>query len=320
MLKDRYRKQSTNLDDEMIEYYINRFDQLKNSIKQRLAANEQNVVNAIPKELRVGDKFLDILQWRKWSDLEKIVDIFPAPPSAQKAAGVKNDAEVDTNEIYNKDGLEVYKGDSQHACVQYGHQKGNSYSWCISRPGTSSYYPNYRFMGEKSRMFYFIFDRSRSSAKKAGGNGFVDKFHAIVIHVFENGNYAVTDADNPGEDVVKTFESLSAHMPADLWAKIKPLKELFKYVAPSQEEKELAALKGKKLTLDQFAEISYNTKLAYINGGAVLSPEQIAILDVDLKNQYINIGNPMPFEALKDNLPLVKRYIKVQFIRNEFFF
>lgn len=318
MLKDRYKKQSTNLDDAMIEYYISRFDQIKASLKQKVKAGDQDKISKVPKDLLNGDRYLDILQWKKWHDLEIIVDSFPAPPSTQKAAlkTAENDAETDANEIYNQNGLEIYKGDSQHSCIKYGHGKGNAYSWCISRPGTSSYYPNYRFMGEKSRMFYFIFDRTRSSARKGGdSSSFIDKFHAIVIHVFENGSWAITDADNPGEDVVSSFEKLASHMPADLWAKIKPLKELFTYVPPTQDEKELAALSGKKLTLEQFAELRYSTKLAYINGKNVLTPEQIGILDVDLKNQYINMGNPMPFATLKDNLPLVKRYITVQFRR-----
>lgn len=308
-LVERYKKQRVNLDEANIRYYINRFDELKNSIRQRVERGDQTVIESLPKELVPKDakdlRFLDILQWKKFSELEKIIDVFPAPPSASKAIDV-NDAETDAAKVYDKDGLEIYEGDSQHKCVKYGHGMGKSYSWCISRQDSSNMYSSYRFGKETSRMFYFVFDRSRPKE---------DKFHAVVIHVFENGKWGLSNATNAGDEIFNKWEELGSKLPADLWDKLKPLKSIFKYNPPSDEEKEVAALSGKELSTEQFVSLPHRTKLQYINLGKILNKDQIMSLDLELKNQYINLGNVMPFEAIKDNIPLMKRYITIQFKR-----
>lgn len=315
-LVSRYRRQNSNLDEETIIAYANRFNNLKGSLKQRFDRGEEIIKSAIPKELQEKNKYLDILQYKKWSDLEKIVDLFPASKSQQKKA-IENSANTDADKIYSKNDLEIFRGDAEHKCVYYGNNIGNNYSWCITRPGSSNMYSNYRFMNSDSRMFYFVFDKSRSSKRTKEGGLFEDKYHAVVIHTFEDGRYGFSNADNAGDKIVKSWDELGPLMPTELWAKIKPLKDVFKYVPPSTEEKEMAALKGKSLTLEQFKELSYNTKLLYINAGNKLTPEQINTLDVDLKSQYINVGNPMPFEAVSTNLPLIKRYITIQFDRKD---
>jgi len=163
-------------------------------------------------------------------------------------------------------------------------------------------------------MFYFVFDRSRSSRVSPLG-GFEDKYHAIVIHVFQTGKYGFSNADNAGDKTVDNWEDLGHLMPPDLWRRLKGLQNLFAYKDPSDEEKEAAALKGKKLTDRDFADLSYNTKLAYINMGNRLTKGMIDSLDINLKNQYINLGGLCPLEAIIDNKPLVKRYITIQFER-----
>jgi hypothetical protein len=317
-LVERYKKQNPNLDEQTIRYYIARFDQLKGSIKKRFEKDDPVIIQALPKELKEKNFYLDITKYKFWKDLEKIIDIFPAPPSSLKASTTQNDdndAETNADKIYEKDGLEVYRGDAQHKCVKYGNQMGNSYSWCISRADPSNMYSSYRFMRQDSRMFYFVFDRTRSSSGKKGE--FNDIYHVIVIHVYEDGRYGFSHANNSGDKTAKNWDELGSFMPKELWNKIKPLKSLFKYVSPSQDEKEMAALQGKVLSLDQFKDLSYNTKLQYINAGNKLSEEQISVLDTELKNQYINIGHPIPFEAIKNNVPLMKRYITIQFVRKD---
>ena len=125
-LIDRYKQQNRNLEDDTIRYYVTRFHQLLPSIQQRFKNNDETIIKAIPKELLIPNKqgkitqYTDVLQWRKFTDLEKIVDIFPASKSFQKAALEKNMAETDADEVYNKDGIEIYKGDSMHRCIKYG--------------------------------------------------------------------------------------------------------------------------------------------------------------------------------------------------------
>jgi hypothetical protein len=324
-LIDRFKKQMPNLDEPIIRAYVERFDQLKNSIKQRIERGDETIIAAIPKDLKPKDakdlRFLDILQWKKWNELERVIDIFPDPPSKQKeAAKIKNTADMDGEKVYDRDGIEVYKGDDRNRCIQYGHGMGNSYKWCISRLGVNNMYDNYRFQKGSSRMFYFVFDRNRTSRTKGQNNDFnhsdfTDPFHAIVIHVFENGSYGITNANNPGDTHVSTWDDLGDHIPKDLWAKIKPLKSLFKYQNPSEKEVTDAAIAGKDLTFEQFKLLSYENKLRVINSGKKLSLDMINILDSNLKSQYINMFQRMPFEAVATNLPLIKRYIKQQFDR-----
>jgi hypothetical protein len=119
-----------------------------------------------------------------------------------------------------------------------------------------------------------------------------------------------------------TWDQLGSHITSkggesgkDSWNKIKNLRHIFKYVAPSEEESAIAAVRGKQLSPDQFQKASRATKVAYINMKNIMSPEMFSMLDVELKNLAINVGYQIPYNALKDNIPLIKRYITVQFVR-----
>lgn len=303
-----YKSQNHNLDEDNIRYYINRFDQLKSAIQQRFAQGDEAIKLAIPKELQEKNRFLDILQWKRFRDLEHIIDLFPAAKSVQKAAQEKavNDISTDADEMYNKDGIEIYKGDTQHRCVKYG--ENEKYSWCISRAGeTRSMYNNYRFQEGGSRMFYFVFDRNRSSRKT--GNGFEDEWHAFVVHVFEKGSYAVTTAPNNGDKTAATWDDLGKVIPSNIWSKIKGLKSIFEFIPPSQEETELRALKGNRLTKEQFLQLSHRVKVMYVqNNAQELSTEIFKVCDGELKNLAINYGRRCSYEELKSNTGLLKRY------------
>lgn len=313
-LISRFKSQNFNLDEENIKYYIDRFAQLLGAIRKRFSENDPEILKIIPKELHEKNKYADILQWKNFSDLEKIVDLFPAPKSIRKKQQAQNLAETDADEIFHKDGIEIYKGDSMHRCIKYG--ENEKYSWCISRSGeTRSMYYNYRFKEGGSRMFYFVFDRNRPSNKIS--SSFKDKWHAFVIHVFEKGSYSVTSANNDGDVSANNWEDIGKVIPSDIWNKIKGLKSLFKYIPPSQEETELQALKGKRLTLDQFMGLSYNTKIRYIQNNAKDLPSDIfKSLDVELKNMVINFDRRCSFDELKSNLGLLKRYPDFRFTRH----
>lgn len=310
----RYKRQNSNLDEATIRAYIERFSQLKDSIKQRFTRGDEIIVAAIPEELKEKFKFLDINLWKKWSDLEKIVDIFPESASARKATLDQfNDAEGGGDKVYDSNQLEIYRGDAKHKCIKYGNTMGNSYTWCISRNNSQNMYDNYRFMKQDSRNFYFVFDRSRSSRKN--GDGFADVYHAVVIHVYEDGRYGFSNASNSGDSSSKDWNGLSQFMPAELWAKLRGLQSVFKYTEPSEDEKVAAVIAGKDLTFDQFKTLSYKNKLLVINSGRKLTTDMVKILDTDLKSQYINMFQRMPFECVSTNLPLIKRYIIQQFDR-----
>jgi len=336
-LIERFKKQNRNLDEENVRYYIKRFEQLQPKIREmfeKRAGDEafEKIFKLIPKQIQEKNKYLDILQWERFVDLEKIVDIFPSSRGQQKKAAkdVVNAATTDADEIYNSNGIEIYKGDSQHSCVRYGSKDGKAenYSWCISRAGdTRSMYGSYRFKEGSSRMFYFIFDRKRSS--NAGGrNDFEDPLHAIVLHVFENGKYKITNADNnPGEEPspAVSFEQMlsyidkeyASYSPQNITSALKSLGSAgLKYVNPTAEEVELQALKGKILTPEQFQQLSYKTKTAYVQNNATTVNTQIfKLLDNDLKNLAINNDRKCSFDELKDSPGLLKRYPVYRYTR-----
>ncbi len=312
-LIDRFKLQNKNLDEEQIAYYITRFAQLLPSMQQRFKAKDEAIMLLIPKYLQEKNKFTDILQWRLFTEIEKIVDSYPASKKQQKVAIKQqvNDAETDADEIFNDGTVEVYKGDTMSRCIKYGINE--KYSWCISRAGdTRSMYYNYRFQGTSSRSFYFVFDRSRPSNKQ--GSSFVDNFHAFVIHTFEKGTYAVTSADNGGDQTAESWEGLARYIPAPLWARIKGLKNIIAYVPPSNSEVELQALKNKTLTKEQFLQLSHQTKVQYIQNNAKdLDTHIFKSLDVELKNMAINFDRKCSFDEIKMNTSLLKRYPDLRF-------
>jgi hypothetical protein len=180
-------------------------------------------------------------------------------------------------------------------------------------------YSGYRFqgVGGGSRMFYFVFDRTRPDRKDGGR--FDDPYHAVVIHAMEKGEYAVTDATNMGDKPAKTWDDVIKLLPAELGNKLKGLQSLFKYIPPSGEEIAQAAMKGKRLSFEQFAELSYADKKTYVQANAsnrnIIDSNIFKSLDLDLKNECINFGRICTFDELKSNVGLLKRYPDFRFTR-----
>ena len=317
---EEYKKQNPNLDYEIVQYYVNRFDQIKNGLKDRVQRNDELVKTLLPKDLKTEEAlkklfYLDILRWKKFNDLERLIDgAFSKTQAKKKEDELVNSVETDADLIYNKDGIEIYRGDAEPKCIKYG--KNAYYSWCISRP-QGSMYGNYRFRQGESRMFYFVFDRNRPDTKR--NDNFVDDYHAMVIHKYEDGSWALTKASNNGDDRYKTFQELVNSLPDDLKNALEKNENLFQYIQPSREEIELQALKGKALTAQQFAELSYEIKKQYVRQNAqnynYLTSEIFNLLDNELKNEAINFDRKSTYDELKSNLGLVKRHADYRFTR-----
>jgi hypothetical protein len=336
-----YKSQQPNLEPDTIRSYIKRFEDLKSKIKNMFEKNEgdtdglklanyEKIIKLIPRNIQEKNKFMDIYLWDKFSDLESIIDIFPSSKRQQKKAEAEilNSVNTDAKSIYNQNGIEVYLGDEQHSCVKYGAKgsKAEYYTWCISKSSdTQNMYGAYRFREGKSRVFYFVFDRSRSD--KRTNYEFEDPLHAIVIHVFENSKFKMTNADNnPNEeprDPVSFSDLLSyikkeysLYQPDNIISALKSLESKISYVKPSAEEVELQALKGKRLSSEQFQALSYNTKKLYVQTNAKDIPTDIFILlDTDLKNLAINNDRECSYEELKNNQSLLKRYAVYRYTR-----
>jgi hypothetical protein len=318
---EEYKNQVVNLDYDAVQYYVERFDQIKSGLKSRVQRGDELVLTLLPKELKTEEAleksfYTDILKWRKFRDLEKLIDgAFSKQVAKKKEEELVNSVETDADLIYSKNGIEIYKGDAEHKCIKYG--KDKYYGWCISRP-QGSLYGSYRFGGIKSsRMFYFVFDRNRPDRKTDGK--FEDPYHAMVIHKYENGTYALTLAPNTGDKDFRTYQDLINTLPEDLKNALKDKENLFNYIPPSKEEIEIQALAGKELSPTQFAELSYEGKQLYVRNNAndyrKLTPAIVKLLDLDLKNEAINNNRKFTFDELKSNLGLVKRYADYRYTR-----
>jgi len=317
------------IDKPTAQSYVARF--LANKDKLRLAAKEgledegftkEEVLNFIPKKLLPNDSYLDPRVWT-WQSFEQMLDaLFP---SQKKVEGdVENLVSTDADKIYDKNGIEIYKGDDVNKCIEYNpvsaETKRRKYGWCVTQTGNTMY-DSYRF-GDKSPTFYFVFDRSKDSSPEH--SPFNDEWHAFVVQVSSDGKeYIVTGANNRGDVNTKDkgWEGIKDIVPADTWEKIKGLKDYFKPIGLSPVERGRKFASGKNLSLDEFKELSQDEKIQYVQGKASknsLTPEILTILpqykisyegrSTTLANIAIDNRQKFPYASLKDNEALAKRY------------
>lgn len=300
------------IDKGIASSYVIRFMNNRRNLKYALENGtedgeftKEEVKKLVPQRLVMGGSYLDPRVWN-FGQLEHMLDAL-FPYQGKVGEEEKNTATTDADKVYESNGIEIYRGDAQHKCVSYNPTEGGrkKYGWCIAQPGNSNY-DYYRFQQGTNRMFYICFDRNQPES---------NKWHAFVIHVGENGSqYWATSAKNDGDNNSKTWGGLSKYVDPQTWAKIKDLKEVFKYIPPSKAEISSAALRGKKLSVNDFRELDYDTKEQYIQSNAgSLSPEILSILDKELKNLAINYGQKFPYSDLKDNEGLAKRYAVFRF-------
>jgi hypothetical protein len=198
----------------------------------------------------------------------------------------------------------------------------------VTQVGSGNMYDGYRFR-EDAPTFYFIFDRNRSS--EPDHRPFKDKWHAFVIQAFADGkSFAITNADNnPLQYDVENWNELSNAVDSETWNKIKNLKDYFKPIALTSVERAEKMFKGAELTVNEFKELSQEDKILYIQNKAPnnkLSTDILRILPrykvVDLEgrsttlaNIAIDAGQKFPYDVLKDQEALAKRYAIVR-VRN----
>jgi len=251
------------ISDDAINYYIQRFKEIKGrSDFQRVAAQIFPYIKT-PK---------DILIYKNFKDLERLVDIFPHKIES-------NDAALNGGEsVYNKNGLEIYRGSDKNSCVKYG----NGYSWCISRKSSGNLFNTFRYDKNIERMFYFVFDRNLPKT---------DPQHAIVIHVYNNGKYGYSDANNKGDINDMSWNGIIKEIP-----KLKNLKKYFIYVPISGEERDIydkikkSVPESTENLLDYFKD--YKLVEKYIDIGHLLSSSQFGNLSDELQENYF-IRHPL---------------------------
>ena len=171
-LKQNFKQQNSTLTDQQMDYYINRFDQLKSSPK-------------------VEQK--DITKYT-FAQLEQIVDSFPTKDKVKKQGDGNNVDFSQTELIYNKQPLQIFHGDSEKTCIKI---KGDfPATWCIARRSGGNMYKNYRYQGYEPS-FYFVKNLERMNKIKELSD---DKYCFFVVQYNNRGKYFVTSALNDGDN------------------------------------------------------------------------------------------------------------------------
>jgi hypothetical protein len=317
------------IDKATAQSYVARF--IANKEKLKLGAKEgledegftkEEVLSYIPKKILSNDAYLDPRVW-SWDSFEQMLDAL-FPTQKQEKEGDENIVSTDADKIYDKNGIEIYKGDDVNKCISYNPVSAETnrkkYGWCVTQTGNTMY-DRYRFES-KTPTFYFVFDRSKTSSPEH--SPFDDQWHAFVIQVTAGGEeYIITGADNRGDISTKNkgWEGIKNIVPADTWSKIKGLKDYFKPIELSSVERSRKFASGKNLSADEFKELSQDEKIQYVQGKASknqLTPEILGILpqykinfegrSTTLANIAIDNRQKFTYSSLKNNEALAKRY------------
>ena len=318
---------------DLAQSYVARFISNRNNLKGALIDGtddelytKEDVEKLIPKNLLRNNLYLDPRNW-EFHPLEQMLDaLFP---SKKEISGEINNVSTDADKIYDKDGIEIYKGDDMHKCISYNPKVASTsrqkYAWCVTQAGGGNMYDSYRFR-EKAPTFYFIFDRNRPSTPDH--KPFKDVWHAFVIRIESDGEtYQITNADNPSDVTAKSWEDISKKIPADIWGKIKNLKDYFKPIELSKSERLRKLASGKNLSLTEFKELTNDEKVDYVKGKSQKQGLTNDILEIlpkyktvdeygkptTLANEAINNGQTFPYFILKQYESLAKRYAIVNF-------
>jgi hypothetical protein len=289
-LKQKFRDQDAEVSDEVMEWYINRFNAIKDSV----------IINNYARRVYKIEQPRDILNY-SWNQLETVVDQMPAPdshPQGQQAPSEPAQPKI----IYNENGLRIYDAPNKLACIHLGQREfGKTYNFCVSRPGEGNLYASYRY---KMRSFYFVYDETLPAN---------DINHLLVIQIANDARYWVTTANNPGDKLV-SWKEIEKMQP-----KLEGLQHLFKFHDFSRQEK--ASLSVSNATSSTFDFLNYERKAAYIAMEKTISLDSWMDLPRDLKKAYADaaasrkisrffafnnatiLQNLNPVQILKDNLP-----------------
>jgi hypothetical protein len=279
-LKEKFKKENSALTDDQIEYYINRFDQLKSSPK-------------------VEEK--DIAKY-SFQQLEKLVDSFPTKEKVKKQEDGNTVEFSQTELIYNKAPLQIYHGSNERTCIKI---KGDfPASWCVSRSTGGNMYNGYRYAGTEPS-FYFVKNLDRLNKITEIED---DLYCFFVIQFNNQGKYIVTNAKNDGDREMSWDDILQ----------IEPLlqgtESLFKNVPLTDEEREYSIRFGNGISNEEYNDLSYKEKKIYIFIRRDLTNKQFKNTPNDLLNDYITTGVELTrtqFDFIKDKRQLFNNYRRV---------
>ena len=232
---DRLQSENPNQDPNEIKKYINAWD----AFSQAFPPDKKNITK-LP--------FTEIVKLIRDASFKSSLKGRDTP--FHKQPKINRDMDL----IYNKNKLEILKGDMKEKCIQYGKNS----KWCISRNDSQNMFYTYRMRLDEPT-FYFVFDTDRPET---------DPMHRFVIHIDRNGNYKLTDFDNFGDKEL-TWDQIEQMQP-----KLRGLQKLFVSNPLTSEEKRDYEKYKIKANLEIYQNYSLEEKYKYIKFGHELTPEQ----------------------------------------------
>jgi hypothetical protein len=280
-LAAKFKKEKPDLTDDMINYYIDGFERFK---------------RGLPPEER------DITKYT-FANLENLIDARTARKELKKSSSKKITTGVEDedaeNLIYNDNNLKVFRGPTKDYCIKYGQGQA---TWCISRPGGSNLFYNYRY--GHNLTIYFIFDDDMPRNNVNGG---------MVILVEPDGDVRLADRSNSGRysgHQVVPWSDILQKQP-----KLKGLEKLFKpQPLTAEEKKEYSRLKSTRVGENPYESLDRNwedvEKWLEFNS-PTLTDKQYESLISPLKKKYIALGFDLtPGQIGSSDSDVIKYYKK----------
>jgi len=229
--KDEAEDFELDIDDDRLEAYIKRFNQIKNGLDQK-----------------------DIYKY----SLASLIKLLSKTPKT-----IEPDKKKDEDVVPEKVEDELYRSEDEKILLVYGMNlkdgepgcvrlKKRNESWCITQTG-NSYWQSYRKRSDLGfPSFYLAYNFNLSSE---------DKLSSVALQARENNKYAYTDrTNNPGMSKSMTFDELLTNIP---WlSEIPDLKSKLKWIPISKAER-AAAKNYPYLDLASWKNLPYQEKLDY---------------------------------------------------------
>lgn len=215
---------NTQISDEQLKLYINRFDQLKNSPK-------------------ITEKDL-----RKYS-LAQLIKL------VSKSAGADAPEEIDLTPdvVYNNDNntIVVYNGSKEGNCINFGQGE----KWCITRGS----YGNYRYSKDRGYPTFYL--AKNTNLPDSDKLSFVAI--QVRDTPEENKRYVYTNRINsPYESNPMNFSSLLSEVP--WLQEIPNIKNILKYIPLSTSEKTTQLYASNPISIREWSQLPFETKKQYL--------------------------------------------------------
>jgi len=259
-LIDKFKQQAEDfgieIDDNKIELYIKRFDQIKNSpqIKNK-----------------------DLLKW----DLDDLIQLITQTPLKGEDKPIAPPANI----VYNDEDLEIHDASTEERCISLkGHDpSGRQESWCLGRGS----FTNHRYSDRRGfpSYYYFIDKEKFNNAQGDTSHEDFDKSF-FVISLNNQGEYEYTRRNNsPNYSGAKTWGEIESEFPI---LKGKNVQDKVPYLPLTDEEKLTQQYKNTRMDARDFRNAPFHIKKQYltVTSGRNLFNDVNPSHEIDILLQY----------------------------------